>query len=59
MLASGAKSLALMEEGGVLAKDGLVLVGEAFKQGFRSAELMDLARAIKNTGATFRKARPI
>lgn len=57
MLASGVKSLAILKEGGVPAGDGLVLVDEAFKQGVRSSELMDLAREIKKHGRDIREGK--
>ncbi len=49
-LASGAKSLAVMKEGGVLAREGLSLVTEALRQGFRPSELADLSRELKRRG---------
>lgn len=47
MLASGARSLALMKEAGIPVQEGLPLVNEAMRQGFRSTELVDLGREIK------------
>lgn len=49
-LASGAKSLAVMKEGGVPAREGLSLVTEALRQGFRPSELADLSRELKRRG---------
>jgi hypothetical protein len=49
-LASGAKSLAVMKEGGVPSRDGLSLVTEALRQGFRPSELADLSRELKRRG---------
>lgn len=55
--ASGAKSFAVLKEAGVSAKDGSALVGEALRQGFRSNELVDLAREIKRRGRDFQEGR--
>ncbi|MEW6246509.1 MAG: hypothetical protein AB1555_07350 [Nitrospirota bacterium] len=49
-LASGAKSLAVMKEGGVPSGEGLSLVTEALRQGFRPSELADLGRELKRRG---------
>ncbi len=49
-LAFGAKSLAVMKEGGVPSREGLSLVTEALRQGFRPSELADLSREIKRRG---------
>ncbi len=49
-LASGAKSLAVMKEGGVPSREGLSLVTEALRQGFRPSELVDLSRELKRRG---------
>jgi hypothetical protein len=49
-LASGAKSLAVMKEGGVPAREGLSLVADALRQGFRPSELADLSRELKRRG---------
>lgn len=56
-LASGAKSLALMKEAGVPVEDGMGLVAEALRQGFRSADLLDLGREIKRRGRDSQDAR--
>jgi hypothetical protein len=45
-LAYGAKSWALMKEAGISPDDGLALVAEAIRQGFRSAELVALGREL-------------
>lgn len=46
-LASGAKSLAVMKEGGIPSREGVSLVAEALRQGFRPSELADLGRELK------------
>lgn len=55
--ASGAKSLAVMKEAGLPVKDSSIVVGEALRQGFRSNELIDLAREIKKRGRDFQEGR--
>ncbi|MEK7869829.1 MAG: hypothetical protein AAB271_05800 [Nitrospirota bacterium] len=56
-LASGAKSLAILKEAKISAKDGAALVAEGLRQGYRSAELADLAREIKRRGPEFQQGR--
>ncbi len=56
-LASGAKSLAIMKEAKIPSKDGTALVAEGLRQGYRSAELGDLAREIKRRGADIQQGR--
>ena len=56
-LASGAKSLAILKEAKIPAKDGAALVAEGLRQGYRSAELADLAREIKRRGPEFQQGR--
>jgi len=56
-LASGAKSLATLKEAKIPAKDGAALVAEGLRQGYRSAELADLAREIKRRGPEFQQGR--
>jgi len=56
-LASGAKSLAILKEAKIPAKDGAALVAEGLRQGFRSTELADLAREIKRRGPEFQQGR--
>ncbi|WP_447977462.1 hypothetical protein [Candidatus Nitrospira bockiana] len=48
--AAAAKGVAVMKEAGVPFKDGASLQAEALKQGFRSADLLELAREIKRRG---------
>jgi hypothetical protein len=57
MLATGAKSLAVMKEAHIPPKDGTAIVAEGMKQGFRPAELTDLAREMKRHGQDFRDGR--
>ena len=56
-LAAGAKGLAVMKEGRIPSKDGTALVGEGIKQGYRSAELLDLSREVKRRGSDFEEGR--
>lgn len=56
-LASGAKSLAILKEAKIPSKDGTALVAEGMRQGYRSAELGDLAREIKRRGSDIRQGR--
>jgi hypothetical protein len=56
-LAAGAKGLAVMKEGRIPSKEGTALVGEGIKQGYRSAELLDLSREVKRRGSDFEEGR--
>ena len=56
-LAMGAKSLAVMKEAHIPPKDGAAVVAEGMRQGFRPAELADLAREMKRHGQDFREGR--
>lgn len=56
-LASGAKSLAILKEAKISSKDGTALVAEGMRQGYRSAELGDLAREIKRRGSDIQQGR--
>ncbi|MDO9118334.1 MAG: hypothetical protein Q7U39_10270 [Nitrospira sp.] len=56
-LASGAKSLAILKEAKIPSKDGTALIAEGMRQGYRSAELSDLAREIKRRGADLQQGR--
>lgn len=56
-LAFGAKGLALTKEAGLSGKDGISLVGEAVRQGYRPNEILDLGREIKKRGREFREDR--
>jgi len=57
MLATGAKSLAVMKEAHIPPKDGAAVVAEGMRQGFRPTELTDLAREMKRHGQEFREGR--
>jgi hypothetical protein len=57
MLATGAKSLAVMKEAHIPPKDGAAVVAEGMRQGFRPSELTDLAREMKRHGQEFREGR--
>ncbi len=57
VLAAGATSLAVMKEGKIPSKDGIALVGEGIKQGYRASELLDLSREIKRRGSDFEEGR--
>ena len=57
MLASGAKSLAVMKEAHIPSKDSAAIVAESIRHGFRPAELADLAREMKRHGQDFREGR--
>lgn len=56
-LASGAKSLAILKEARIPTKDGTALVAEGIRQGYRSAELADLARELKRRGSDIQQGR--
>ena len=56
-LGVGAKSLAVIKEAMISSKDGAAVVAEGMRQGFRPAELADLAREIKRHGQDFREGR--
>ncbi len=56
-LASGAKGLAILKEAKIPSKDGAALIAEGMRQGYRSAELGDLAREIKRRGAEIQQGR--
>ena len=56
-LASGAKGLAVLKEAKIPSKDGAALIAEGMRQGYRSAELGDLAREIKRRGAEIQQGR--
>ena len=56
-LASGAKSLAILKEARIPSKDGTALVAEGIRQGYRSAELADLARELKRRGSDIQQGR--
>jgi hypothetical protein len=45
-LAFGAKGWALLREAGIAADDGVPLMAEAMRQGFRSADILSLAREV-------------
>ena len=55
--ASGAKSLAVIKESKIPSKDGAAIVAEGMRQGYRPAELADLARELKRRGQDFREGR--
>jgi hypothetical protein len=57
LLATGAKSLAVMKEGKIPAKDGAALVSEGIRQGYRPSELLELSREVKRRGAEFQEGR--
>lgn len=57
LFASGAKSLAVMKEAKIPSKDGAALVAEGMRQGYRPAELADLARELKRRGQDIRDGR--
>jgi hypothetical protein len=57
MLATGAKSLAVMKEAHIPPKEGAAVVAEGMRQGFRPSELTDLAREMKRHGQEFREGR--
>ncbi|MCP9440462.1 MAG: hypothetical protein NNA20_06070 [Nitrospira sp.] len=54
-LAAGAKGVAVMKEGRIPSKDGMALVSEGIKQGYRAVELLDLSREVKRRGADFER----
>lgn len=56
-LAFGAKGLAMTKEAGVPGAEGVPVIGEALRQGFRTNELLDLGREIKKHGSEFRADR--
>lgn len=56
-LAVGAKSLAVIKEAKIPSKDGAAIVAEGMRQGYRPAELADLAREMKRRGQEFRDGR--
>jgi len=56
-LAAGAKSLAILKEARISSKDGTALVSEGIRQGYRSAELADLARELKRRGSDIQQGR--
>ncbi|MDH3504925.1 MAG: hypothetical protein OEZ41_04645 [Nitrospirota bacterium] len=56
-LAFGAKGLAMTKEAGVPGTEGIPVIGEALRQGFRTNELLDLGREIKKHGNEFRADR--
>jgi len=56
-LAAGAKSLAVMKEGRVSAKDGAALIGEGMRQGYKPTELLDLSREVKRRGSDVQEGR--
>lgn len=56
-LAVGAKSLAMIKEAKIPSKEGAAVVAEGLRQGYRPAELADLAREIKRRGQDFREGR--
>ena len=57
LLAAGAKSVAVMKEAKIPSKDSAAIVAEGMRQGYRPAELADLAREIKRHGQDFREGR--
>ena len=57
LLATGAKSVAVMKEAKIPSKDSAAIVAEGMRQGYRPAELADLAREIKRHGQDFREGR--
>jgi hypothetical protein len=56
-LAFGAKCWALLKEAGIAASDGLPLVADAVRQGFRGPELMLLAREVGRRRDDFASGR--
>ncbi len=56
-LAGGAKSLAMIKEAKIPSKEGAAVVAEGMRQGYRPAELADLAREMKRRGQDFREGR--
>ena len=56
-LAAAAKSLAVMKEGKIASKEGVALVGEGMRQGYKPSELLDLSREVKRRGGEFREGR--
>ena len=56
-LGVGAKSLAVIKEAMIPSKDGAAVVAEGMRQGYRPAELADLAREMKRRGQDFREGR--
>lgn len=56
-LAVGAKSLAMIKEAKIPSKEGAAVVAEGMRQGYRPAELADLAREMKRRGQDFREGR--
>ena len=57
LLATGAKSVAVMKEAKIPSKDSAAIVAEGMRQGYRPAELADLAREMKRHGQDFREGR--
>ena len=57
LLAIGAKSVAIMKEAKIPSKEGTAVVAEGMRQGFRPAELANLAREMKRHGQDFREGR--
>ena len=55
--ASAAKGLSLIEEARLPVTDGTAVMAEAVKQGFRSNEILDLAREVKRREAAYRSGR--
>lgn len=53
-VAAGAKSLAIMKEGRISSKDGMALLSEEIKQGYRPSEILDLGRYLRRHGSDFK-----
>ncbi|RMH37039.1 MAG: hypothetical protein D6690_04175 [Nitrospirae bacterium] len=56
-LAFGAKGLALTKEAGLPGDQGLPLISEALRQGYRPKDLLELGRGVKRHGREFRQDR--
>jgi len=56
-VASAAKGLSMIEEARLPVSEGTAVMAEAVKQGFRSAEILSLAREVKRHEADYRSGR--
>jgi hypothetical protein len=56
-VASAAKGLSLIEEARLPVPEGTAVMAEAVKQGYRSAEILTLAREVKRREADYRSGR--
>jgi hypothetical protein len=56
-LAFGAKGWALLREAGITSDDGVPLMAEAMRQGFRSADILSLAREVSRRRDDFTSGR--